>query len=161
MKKINIYILLMIAAGFLTSDSSAQGVEYDNIYRPMQLVKPKNIDGVDYVPFYIRAKKEVSFKDANFCLSNNSGGDLKLSYTRLKDIPINERNHEDINYIEEGYQIKLWAPKDPVKYKGWIMKHDLEKGVLELALSRIYTNKTIEEKRKEHEKEVESAPPNP
>ncbi len=119
----------------------------------MALVASKNINGTEYVAFYIKSKRKVNFDHAGFRLNDSDGKVLNLKYTKLNDIPLEERNHEDIDYMEKGFQIKLWVPKDPAKYKGWTMRHDLGKGAFEIALSRILTNMPIEEKRKEDAKE--------
>lgn len=157
MKTIKSHLRVFITAFLLTSVVVAQGVKYDELLIPMKLLLPKNIKGVDFVPLYIKPKKEVNFTEANFRLSAIDGRVLQLEYTKLKDIPINELNHEDINYIKEVYHIKLWIPRDPEKYKGWLLKHDLEKGSTEVAFSRVISNKSIEDKRKEYKKEAEQA----
>jgi hypothetical protein len=152
MKSMKRYNLSLITALFLALIPSVQAIEYEEVYEMMWVVKTKNFDGVDYVPFYILSKKAVNFEDANFRLSSKEGKILKLNYTILKNIPVKELNHEDIESMTEGYSIKLWVPKDLNKYKGWTMQHDLEEGSLVLSISKVFTNKTIEEKREKLKK---------
>jgi hypothetical protein len=132
-----------------------EGVPYESMHKAMLFTKSKTIDGTKYSAFYIKSEKEVDFKKANLRLESKSKKPFKISFDVLKNINISELNHEDIEHLTTDYQIKIWIPKDLKKFKGWLLKHDLEKGSLELSGSRTLSTQSIEKARKNYAESLE------
>ena len=150
MKKIRTLILCTAILPLIQSTLAQGGMPYEEI--PFKLAfKTTKKNGVDYIAMYGNSEKELDFSKANFRMESPTGEIIKLTYDTLSEVPIDELSIEDIEMLDNGKKIRLWIPKDPVKYKGWTLKHDFEKGAMQMThCCSILSSKSVEEKRKEY-----------
>lgn len=147
--------LAVILSMLIQTSHGQEGVPYETIHKVIYFLKSKTIDGTKYSPLYIKSEKKFDFKKANFRLESKDGKTFKISFDILKEISINELTHEDIDRITKKFQIKMWIPKDLKKFKGHLLKHDLEKGSFYLSAGRNFSTKSIEEAREDYNKSLE------
>lgn len=152
MKKI---LLAAILTMLIQISHSQEGIPYESIHKAMILIKSKTINGTKYAPFYIKSEKKVDFKKANFRLEAKDEKPFIVSSDILKNINISELSREDIDHLKKKYQIRIWIPKDIKKFKGWLLKHDLEKGSLDLSTGKSFGSKSIEKVRNDYAESLE------
>ena len=145
-----ITLAMLIKTGY-----GQEGIPYESIHKAMIFIKSKTIDGTKHSPFYIKSEKEVDFKKSNFRLESKGAKRFKISFDILKKISISELSHEDIEHLTNNFQIRIWIPKDLKKFRGYLLKHDLEKGSLDLSTGKTLSTKSIEKAREDYAKSIE------
>ena len=148
-------LLAAILTMLIQTGHGQEGIPYESIHKAMIFIKSKTIDGTKHAPFYIKSEKKVDFKKANFRLESKSGKCFKISSNILKNISVSELSHEDIEHLTNKFQIRIWIPKDLKKFKGWLLKHDLENGSLDLSTGKTLSTKSIEKARKDYAESLE------
>ena len=94
-------------------------VPYERMKTPMEAFPSRDIEGVDYTPFYLRHTKEGTMLDpeaAKFRIETADGKTVILKWETLASIAEADRTVFEEKQIQDGFTHRLWIPKDPKKY---------------------------------------------
>ena len=94
------------------------------------------MDGVECVPFLVRAEKgrpALVPEDANFRIITRDGETVKLKCEPLDQVPAGELSKVAQEMAKEGYTHVLWMPKDVKGYLDGSIHHSLPKGSVEMS----------------------------
>lgn len=108
---------------------------YDEFAKFSEKMPGEKIDGVLFVPAYLKAREPGTKLDpvaANFRILMPDGKTVPLKCDPLPANPEEAKNPADKKKAEGGFTHKLWIPKDPATYAGSAMLNDLPKESLEI-----------------------------
>jgi hypothetical protein len=153
MKTMSSKVLSLLLLCLPTAGLAESGIPYDALKGKMSLLKTTEVEGQLCVPFYIKSKVGDDLSKANFRITSNKNDVIKLKCEILDDLDVKRLGHEDLERIKNGYKVRMWVPMNSKKYSGWLLKHDLKEGTIEVVIGRIFSSKSIEKKRSEYLKE--------
>lgn len=128
-------VLLGLAAGSVAlAEEDRVGIPYNFVNKSMLLLKSQKIDGVDCVPFYLKATKDgpLDPAKARFRIRTWDGEEQALQVMPLASVPAKQLTDLEKKMIEAGFTHRMWIPKGEKRFLDGSILHSLPKGSIDM-----------------------------